>query len=76
METKIEVPFHLGKSIEQARTAKKMTQLDLARALVVQPPIIKQYENGTAIPNNAFIAKIEKTLGVKLPRVKKIKVVE
>ena len=62
METKIEVPFHLGKSIEQA--------------LVVQPPIIKQYENGTAIPNNAFIAKIEKTLGVKLPRVKKIKVVE
>jgi len=76
METKIEVPFHLGKFIEQARTAKKMTQLDLARALVVQPPIIKQYENGTAIPNNAFIAKIEKTLGVKLPRVKKIKVVE
>ena len=76
METKIEVPFHLGKSIEQARTAKKMTQLDLARALVVQPPIIKQYENGTAIPNNAFIAKIEKILGVKLPRVKKIKVVE
>jgi putative transcription factor len=76
METKIEVPFHLGKAIEQARMAKKMSQVDLARALVVQPPIIKQYENGTAIPNNAFIAKIEKIVGVKLPRVKKIKVVE
>lgn len=76
METKIEVPFHLGKAIEKARTAKKMTQQDLARVLVVQAPVIKQYENGSAIPNNAFIAKIEKILGVKLPRVKKIKVFE
>lgn len=76
MDTKIEIPSHLGKAIQQARMVKKMTQQDLARVLVVQAPIIKQYENGTAIPNNAFIAKIEKTLGVKLPRVKKIKVVE
>ena len=75
METKI-VPFQLGKLIEQARTAKKMTQQDLAKILVVQSHIIKQYENGTAIPNNAFIAKIEKTLCVKLPRVKKLKIIE
>ena len=73
---KVQVPSNLGKMIEQARTAKKMTQQDLARALVVQAPVIKQYENGTAIPNNAFIAKIEKVVGVKLPRVKKIKIVE
>jgi putative transcription factor len=74
--SKVEVPSNLGKMIEQARTTKKMTQQDLAKVLVVQASIIKQYENGTIIPNNAFIAKIEKVVGVKLPRVKKIKIVE
>jgi putative transcription factor len=74
--SKVEVPSNLGKMIEQARTTKKMTQQDLAKALVVHASIIKQYENGTIIPNNAFIAKIEKLVGVKLPRVKKIKIVE
>ena len=32
---------------------------------------IQEYEKGTAIPNNAVIARIEKALGAKLPRAKK-----
>jgi len=70
------VPPQLGKQIEQARASKKLTRQDLATKLVVQVSVIERYENGKEVPNNAFIAKIEKTLGVKLPRVKKIKVVE
>jgi len=37
----------------------------------VQTQIITDYENGKAIPNNAFIAKLEKKLNVQLPRKKK-----
>jgi putative transcription factor len=53
--------------------AAKMSQKDLAAKLCVQPSVIHAYENGTAIPNNAFIARIEKLLNAKLPRLKKVK---
>lgn len=32
---------------------------------------INEYESGKAIPNNGVIAKIERALGVKLPRAPK-----
>jgi len=37
----------------------------------MQPQIIQEYESGKAIPNNQVIAKIERALGVKLPRAAK-----
>ena len=58
-------------AIQQARIAKKWSQKELATQLNTTIQIISQYENGKAIPNNAFISKLEKKLGVKLPRIKK-----
>jgi len=48
-----------------------MTQKQLAVALVMDAKTVNEYESGKAIPNNAVIAKMEKTLGVKLPRAAK-----
>ena len=42
---------------------------DWSEFFVVQT--IQEYEAGKAIPNNALIAKIERCLGCKLPRVAK-----
>ena len=74
MDTKVKVPFHLGKQIQQARTIKKLTQDDLAKLMGCQTSFITDYEKGAAIPTNQFIAKLETTLHVKLPRVQKIKI--
>jgi putative transcription factor len=30
--------------------------------------VVNEYEAGKAVPNNALIAKMERVLGVKLPR--------
>jgi len=58
-------------AIMKGRTAKGLTQKQLAQSLNMQPAIINEYESGKAIPNNAIIAKIERALGCKLPRAKK-----
>jgi ribosome-binding protein aMBF1 (putative translation factor) len=52
----------------QARTAKKMTQKDLATAINEKPQIVAEYESGKAVPNPQIIAKLERALGTKLPR--------
>lgn len=70
------ITTELKTAIQQARLAKKMSQKDLAQKLNLPISIINDYEKGTAVPNNGFIAKLEKTLEVKLPRIKKIKPVE
>ena len=41
--------------------------------LNMQPQVVNEYESGKAIPNNAIVAKFEKALGCKLPRVAKVK---
>lgn len=61
----------IQQSIQKARLAVKMSQKDLAKKLNVSVDIIINYENGKAIPNNEFIAKIEKILNTKLPRASK-----
>jgi putative transcription factor len=61
-------------AMQQARMAAKLGQKELAAKMCVPTQVIHSYENGTAIPNNAFIAKIEKVLNTKLPRIKKTKV--
>ena len=58
----------LSKAIMQARMAKKMTQKDLATAINEKPQVVGQYESGKAIPNPQVISKLERKLGVKLPR--------
>jgi putative transcription factor len=66
-----EMSYSIQKAIMQARMAKKMSQEDLARQICVTTDVIQKYENGKASPNNAFIAKLERILSVKLPRAKK-----
>ena len=73
MDTKINVPFHLGKQIQQARTLNKLTQDDLAKLMGCQTMFIRHYEKETLIPTNQFISKLETTLNVKLPRVQTFK---
>lgn len=58
----------LSKAIMQARTAKKMTQKDLATAINEKPQVVAEYESGKAIPNPQIISKLERQLGCKLPR--------
>ena len=65
------VSIDLKIAMQQARMASKLSQKDLASKMCVPIQVIQSYENGTALPNNAFIAKIEKVLNTKLPRIKK-----
>ena len=60
-------------AIQQARLANKMSQKTLAEKLCVTVQVIQNYENGTAIPTNLFISRIEKLLNTTLPRIKKDK---
>ena len=67
----LKTTIKLQNAIEHARLNAKMSQKDLAAKLNVTANIITDYENGKAVPNNAFIAKIEKILNTKLPRAPK-----
>lgn len=58
----------LSKAIMQARTAKKITQKELATAINEKTQVVAEYESGKAIPNPQIISKIERKLGCKLPR--------
>ena len=60
------VSFDLKTNILKARCAKKITQKQLAQLINEKPAVIISYENGTAIPNNSIIMKMQKVLGVKL----------
>ena len=65
------VDRNLRIAISQARQAKKMTQKDLARTINESAQTIQQYEAGTAIPNSQILVKLDKALGIRLPRAKK-----
>jgi ribosome-binding protein aMBF1 (putative translation factor) len=68
---KMEAPGNLGKLISQARCNK--TRQELANDLGVAVTLLTRWETGKDIPTNSDIAKIEKILRVKLPRIKKVK---
>lgn len=57
----------LRQGIAQGRSAKSLTQKDLAQKLNVKVQIIQDYENGKAIPDGKFISRIEKVLETQLP---------
>ena len=65
------VSTELKKLVMQARTAKKMTQAQLAQAINEKPQTVQEYEQGKAIPNNQILGKMERALGVKLRGQKK-----
>jgi putative transcription factor len=67
----MEVTVELKVAMQQARLAKGLSQKDLANKMCVPAQVIHSYENGKAIPNNAFIARMETFLGTRLPRIKK-----
>ena len=66
------VGLDLRLAIQQARLAKKMSQKDLAAACAEKATVINAYEAGSAVPNGAIIAKMERVLGVRLPRPVKV----
>lgn len=71
---KMEAPKNLGTTISHARTAKSKTQKQLASDLGISALILSRWESNKETPDNAQIAKIEKLLGTKLPRCRKIKI--
>jgi len=62
------IPHEFKMALMQARTAKHLTQADLAKLMNVKSTIIQDYELGKAIPTPALIAKFNRALGVTLPK--------
>ena len=54
----------LGKNLKKIRTAKKMSQGDISRALGVHRAYISGIENGKRNPTLATIEKLANALGV------------
>eukprot|EP00741_Cyanophora_paradoxa_P012615 tig00020614_g12189.t1 len=67
------VPRTLALEIQKGRQAKKWTQKQLAQAMSEREDVVKDYENGKAIPNVQMIVKFERALGIRLPRPQKAK---
>tara|TARA_B110000037_G_C17069384_1_gene485220 strand:- start:953 stop:1294 length:342 start_codon:yes stop_codon:yes gene_type:complete len=72
--TKIEAPKKLGMLISQARTTKGFNQKQLSSQLGISQILLSRWESEKEIPTNLQIVNIEKKLGIKLPRTKKIKI--
>jgi len=56
-------------TLMKARVAKKWNQKELAQRMNVQASVIASYENGTAIPQQQVVNKLQRVLGVKLPKI-------
>ncbi|XP_078428068.1 multiprotein bridging factor 1C [Wolffia australiana] len=60
------VPAEVRLAIQKARIAKKLSQVDLAKAICEKPQVVQEYESGKAVPNQAVLSKMERILEVKL----------
>ncbi len=70
-EIKYELVSHeVAIAIQNARIAKDWSQAELAKKVNEKPTAIHDLENGTARYNAGLINRIEKALGVKIPRVR------
>lgn len=67
------IPTEFKKALMQARQAKKMTQKQLASQIGEKAQVVQDYENGKAIPNPQIITKLNRALGVRLPKIQKPK---
>merc|ERR1712228_207701 len=57
-------------ALQQARLAKKLTQAHLASQVNEKSTVINEYESGKAIPKGDIINKLNRALGVRLPKAK------
>merc|ERR1712226_1527400 len=57
-------------ALQQARLAKKISQSALASAINEKGTVINEHEAGKALPNGAIINKLNRALGVRLPKAK------
>merc|ERR1712179_769916 len=58
------------KALMQARMAKNMSQMQLATTVNEKSSVINEYESGKAIPKGDIINKLNRALGVRLPKAK------
>jgi len=59
-------PLELRVRLQQARTAKGLTQAKLAQALNLKPADVQAFEAGKAKPDGATLSKMGRVLGAKL----------
>jgi putative transcription factor len=52
--------------MQSARLELKLSQKDVAQKINEKPSVLQDYESGKAIPNPQILAKLERTLKVKL----------
>merc|ERR1712151_62292 len=57
-------------ALQQARVAKNLTQAQLASQINEKSTVINEYESGKAIPKGEIINKLNRALGVRLPKAK------
>tara|TARA_B100000902_G_scaffold158640_1_gene154634 strand:+ start:15979 stop:16314 length:336 start_codon:yes stop_codon:yes gene_type:complete len=70
---KLEQSKNLGQLISQSRLKKELNQKDLANKLGISVQTLNRWESNKETLTNAQISLIDKALGVKLPRNKKVK---
>jgi ribosome-binding protein aMBF1 (putative translation factor) len=73
-KVRMEAPKQLGQLISQARNTKGKTQKNLAYELGVTHQILAKWESNKELPTNLQISQLERNLGVKLPRARKVAV--
>nr|ACU45076.1 multiprotein bridging factor type 1 [Pfiesteria piscicida] len=57
-------------ALQQARLAKGLSQSQLASQVNERASVINEYEGGKAIPGGSIVSKLNRALGVRLPRAK------
>lgn len=63
-----QISFELKVAIAQARQDKLLSQEKFAQLLNIQKGDLNSWEAGKSVPSGQMIAKMDKLLGVKLPR--------
>ncbi len=58
------VDKEFGMLIQKFRTAKGLTQKQLAAAINLPVQVISEYERGTGVRNGNYVSKIKKYLGI------------
>ena len=61
-DTRPKVGMAVGNRMKTLRSQKEWTQKDLALRCGVKIDVIKEYENGTAVPNPKLMKKFEQVL--------------
>ena len=62
------MPHDLKIAIAQARQQKGWNQEQFAKMIQIPKADVNSWEAGKTVPPGAFIARMDKVLGVKLPR--------